>query len=307
MSTPRLSVALCTHQPRPDFLARTLAALRAQSLPVAQWELLLIDNGSAPPLAPDLAWHPAARVLREETLGLTLARLRAFREARAEIVVLVDDDNVLAPEYLAEALRIADGWPQLGTWGGQTVAEFETPPPEWASPYLWLAIREFKGDRWSNVPFTGDAMPFGAGLCIRRQVAAAYGALVQRDPQRQALDRTGAQLLGCGDTDLVLTSCDLGLGNGVFEALKLVHLIPARRLEEGYLLELVESTTYSSTLLQGLRGPAPRSPSRAQRLLEFYQAWRLPARARRFARARRRGFDRALRQLESLQKTRPDT
>jgi hypothetical protein len=56
----KLSVIICTHNPRPDYLARTLDALRLQTTGMAEWELLLIDNGSHPAVAAltSLTWHP---------------------------------------------------------------------------------------------------------------------------------------------------------------------------------------------------------------------------------------------------------
>jgi glycosyltransferase involved in cell wall biosynthesis len=294
MTASQISVAICSHNPREDYLARTIEGLRNQTFSKDFWELIVIDNQSSPAIDLDLTWHPRGRIIREETLGLTPARLRAFREATASVILLVDDDNVLFNDYLEQALKLGDAWPQLGAWGGQTIAEFEEKPPEWAKPYLWLAIRELDRDQWSNVPFSGDAMPFGAGICVRREVAEAYAQLVQNDPARKILDRTGNKLLGCGDTDLVLTAYDFGYGTATFEALKLTHLIPKNRIEENYLLQLVESTTYSVTLLKALRGFAQPKPSRAQRLLEWYQSMHLDARARKFESRRRRGFEAAL-------------
>lgn len=294
MSEHRLSVAICTHNPRADYLARTIEGLRQQTFPKERWELLIVDNRSSPSIDLNLAWHPDARVIREDTLGLTPARLRAFRESASPVIVLVDDDNVLSPDYLEQADKIGNSWPQLGTWGGQTIPEFETAPPEWAKPYLWLAIRELSKDQWSNVPFSGDAMPFGAGICVRRSVADAYLELISNDPARKAMDRAGNKLLGCGDTDLVLTGYDVGYGSGTFVGLELTHLIPKGRLEEEYLFQLVESTTYSVTLLKALRGLAPTVPSRSQKLLEWYQSLRLDQRTRRFEQARRRGFETAV-------------
>ncbi|HTB63408.1 MAG TPA: glycosyltransferase family A protein, partial [Opitutales bacterium] len=91
----QISVLVCTHNPRADFMQRTLAALRAQTLLPYQWELIVIDNASQWPVARefDFSWHPHARVVVESTLGLTPARLRAIREATAELLVFVDDDN----------------------------------------------------------------------------------------------------------------------------------------------------------------------------------------------------------------------
>jgi glycosyltransferase involved in cell wall biosynthesis len=45
-----VSVILCTHNPRPDYLDRVLASLRGQTLPAEQWEFLLVDNASRQPL-----------------------------------------------------------------------------------------------------------------------------------------------------------------------------------------------------------------------------------------------------------------
>src|SRR4051794_9281864 len=131
MKGPELSVILCTHNPRSAFLAETLAGLRAQSLEMGRWELIVVDNASHPPLAPDLTWHPEARTIREDRVGLTLARLCGFRAAKGELFVLVDDDNVLAPDYLALALDLAVKWPLLGAWGGQCMGRFKREPEPW--------------------------------------------------------------------------------------------------------------------------------------------------------------------------------
>src|SRR5260221_12668969 len=113
------SVIICTHNPRPDYLRRVLDALRAQTLPKEQWELLLIDNASKEPLAWawDLSWHPQARNLREDEPGLTPARLRGIRESTSNLLLFVDADNVLAPDNLAVALRLGSLHPHFGDLG----------------------------------------------------------------------------------------------------------------------------------------------------------------------------------------------
>jgi len=72
-----------------------------------------------------------ARVVREEKLGLTHARVRGFEEAKGGIVVMVDDDNVLRPDYLEKAVEIMDRNPLLGAIGGKALPEYEIEPPEW--------------------------------------------------------------------------------------------------------------------------------------------------------------------------------
>lgn len=297
-----ISVITCTHNPRPEYLDRTLSALKAQSLSVEQWELLVIDNASDRPLAAglDLSWHPGARVIREDQLGLTPARLRGIREAGTEVLVFVDDDNVLDADYLAIALKISQEWSMLGAWGGQCLPEFEQDPPEWTHRFWeFLGIRMFDQDRWSNLP-QWEATPIGAGLCVRKAVAVAYGSSVLTNPNRAALDRQGNLLLGCGDMDLAYTACDMGLGIGIFTALKLFHLMPPARLEEAYLLKMVEQSVYSRVMLNFLRGNLSTQLSWKETLklllpLTLYpKHWFLTSQQRRFMQANNRGYKQAM-------------
>ena len=69
----------------------------------------------------DLPSAPSVRVVREDKLGLTHARVRGFQEAQGEIVVMVDDDNVLKPDYLERAIKILEKYPQLGAVGGKEI------------------------------------------------------------------------------------------------------------------------------------------------------------------------------------------
>jgi len=144
--TPEITVILPAHNPDPGRLRQALLGLRAQTLPPASWETLLVDNASA--RFPDAAWLEACApaglaVLKEPELGLSAARRRGFLGAAGRIAVLVDDDNVLAPGYLAEVLRVFDAHPRVGAAGGRSSPEFEAEPPAWAREFLpLLALRD---------------------------------------------------------------------------------------------------------------------------------------------------------------------
>lgn len=297
-----LSVILCTHNPRSDYLAATVEGLRSQTLSTTEWELLVIDNASASGREPaaDLSWHSAARIVREETLGLTPARLRGIREAKGKLLVFVDDDNVLAPDFLETARRIAAEKPFLGSWSGQCLPVFEEEPPEWTRRY-WgnLVIREFDRDVWSNLPRLGETMPCGAGLCVRREVAVAYLRLHEEGKRAFQFDRTGDSLVSGGDNDLAACACDLGLGVGLVSALKLNHLIPPGRLTVDYLARLAEGIQFSTILLDYERGVPTAPPSRLRRLYESVHHQFLPEPHRAVQRAWIRGRRRALDHLVS--------
>src|SRR5258705_5151124 len=87
-----LSVIICAHNPRLQYLQRVFDGLRSQTVELAQWELLLVDNASTVPLAEsiDLTWHPSARHLREMTLGAAWSRLRGITEAGGEFFIFGD-------------------------------------------------------------------------------------------------------------------------------------------------------------------------------------------------------------------------
>jgi glycosyltransferase involved in cell wall biosynthesis len=306
-----LSVIICTHNPRRDYLEKVLSSLRFQTLSKDQWELLLIDNASDKLLASeiDLSWHPRSRYVREDELGLTPARLRGIAEASAKILVFVDDDNVLAPNYLEVTLQISKDYPFIGAWGGQILPEFEAPPPEWTKPYWgYLAIREVQRDQWSNLLNQLDTTPYGAGVCIRKVVAEQYATNAKHHPVRLKLGRKGASSKGdiplsCEDIDMAYTACDLGFCTGVFAALKLTHLIPENRLTKDYLSRLVKGATYSRIILESLRNQLPTPPDRSlkARLSEFYKLRKMLPQQRQLYKAKKQAAAMAAQKIFSAQ------
>jgi glycosyltransferase involved in cell wall biosynthesis len=255
------SVIICTHNPRPDYFARVLDGLRNQTLPLHKWELLIVDNASRLPLASiwDISWHPNARHILESELGLSWARQRGIQEASSDLIIFVDDDNVLDQTYLAEAIKIQQEWPSLGVWGSGCVrGECEVEPPERLRS--WLPVQELTAPRWSNLAscelealFASQqlthAVPMGAGLCVRKEVAIAYSQFLEQS-SLQITDRQGASLLCGGDIEISFVCCSHGLGIGMFPKLGLTHLIPQHRVSQEYFVRLAEGCCLSVSLLQ---------------------------------------------------------
>jgi glycosyltransferase involved in cell wall biosynthesis len=302
-----LSVVICSHNSRVDYLQRVLNALCTQTLPKDQWELLIVDNASERLLAKewDLSWHPLARHVREDELGLTPARLRGIAEAAGELLVFVDDDNVLEQDYLETALTIAQAHPFLGAWGGTIRGEFEIEPEERARPLLgYLALREFSGPLWTNNPGDALAHPSGAGLCVRSSVAKEYAKQVTADPRRRKLGRIGELLSSGEDYDLIETTCDLGMGFGNFPALTMTHLIPRDRLQFNYLVRLMQGCTGSGVILRYLRaGIVPPEPNRLRVTARFL--FKYPAEGRHQARIFKAERDAVRRGIQSVRELPP--
>jgi hypothetical protein len=220
------------------------------------------------------------------------AKVRGILDAKGELLVFVDDDNVLSPEYLAETLIISRDHPRLGVWGGSAIGEYESPPPAWLKPYEHIiSVREITRDAWSNIPAMEEPWVIGAGMVVRREPAQAYAELVMSGPRRLMMGRKRASIMIAEDIDLILSVCDQGLGRGVFRSLRLHHLIPAERCEPGYLWNLAKCNAASMELIRMFRskGAKVSSSSPLVRALEWARELRLPPHAKRYARAVRQG------------------
>ncbi len=240
-----ISVIIPTHNPHRGRFGRTLAGLRGQTLPAADWEVILVDNGSSPPVAPIILKESGLanlRLVAEPQLGLTHARRCGSAAAGGQFLVLVDDDNVLNPDYLAQVARLFLAHPHVGAIGGRSVPEFERAPESW--------VREFEGllacRDLGMVPLVSQGLrnpatrrneypafaPIGAGMSLRREAMLAWMA---DSAAKNITDRRGDELTSGGDNDIILTLMHHGWEVAYFPELSLTHLIPASRLSVDYL------------------------------------------------------------------------
>jgi glycosyltransferase involved in cell wall biosynthesis len=298
-----VSAVIPAHDPDPGRLRRTLQALKAQSLPAHYFETVVVNNASS--RFPDEAFFSEFTtnrfsIVEEKRLGLTAARLAGFAASRGAIIVLVDDDNVLASNYLAVALQIGRDFPHLGAWSGNVELAFEPgaipPPALWRS---YLAERSTPAAVWSNDPGHNASTPWGAGMCVRRSLADAYRTHCAADAARLKLDLRGRELIYGGDTDIAFFGCGIGFGKGVFPQLHVRHLIAPERCETAYLLRAVEGHAYSEWLHHWvLHGEVPNGATGwGERAKRFGRLLFTEPRARATERAREAGHRRAAREL----------
>jgi len=282
----KLTVVIPTHNPSLERLRATLHGLQAQTLPADRWETLVVDNASTtfPSTADYSDVQPGnLRVIREPKLGLTAARRCGLRATEAEFAVLVDDDNVLAPDYLENVLGIFTAHPRLGVAGGKLVPHFAIEPPAWTREFFpLLALRDLgpseivssglrpAGASHNEYPAYA---PVGAGMALRQAAWQAW--LGARDHDAGALsDRRGDALTSSGDNDIVLCAMRSGWEVGYFPQLTLTHLIPATRLEVDYLARLNRGIQKSWMQVLALHDACPWPPlSPAGVALRKSKAW----------------------------------
>jgi glycosyltransferase involved in cell wall biosynthesis len=88
---------------------RLLSQLTSQTLPPDVFETIVVDDGSTEPVATVLRSHTfpyALTVLRSEHVGAAAARHRGLQRAVGEIIVVVDDDVQIGPDFLARHLEM---------------------------------------------------------------------------------------------------------------------------------------------------------------------------------------------------------
>jgi GT2 family glycosyltransferase len=107
---PAVSVILATYN-RGPLLVRLLRQLAAQEFPMADLEVVVVDDGSKEPAAS--AVEPVRKelpykleVIRQANAGAASARQRAARAATGAILIILDDDMQVEPWFVAEHVRL---------------------------------------------------------------------------------------------------------------------------------------------------------------------------------------------------------
>jgi glycosyltransferase involved in cell wall biosynthesis len=269
--TEQLSVIIPTYNPNTARLNKTLKALQEQTLPLSQWELIIVNNNSTSPVEADFSWHPKGTMVNEANQGLTYARIKGFKTAKNSLIVLVDDDNVLDKNYLENLAAIFGRHARLGAIGGKSIPIFETPPPGWLNEFYGnLALRDLgdeeKIESWRNL--YPHYAPIGAGMAIRREALTKYINKIENQ-QNIITDRSGTSLASGGDNDMVLGILKSGWEVGYFPQLLLHHIIPKERMDVAYLARLLNNTNNSWVKLLHSHGINP---------WKKIPAWTLPLR-----------------------------
>jgi len=166
-----ISVIVCCYNSS-EVIAPTIAALSKQEVPPeVGYEVILVDNNCTDDtvqLAKN-AWRDTCyplRVVREREPGLIHARKAGVRTARYDIILFVDDDNLLHPDWLRKLHHLYQRMPRLGAIGGYNEAFLRGGKPAWFERYQRIYAC---GPRAPDSGLNPRKI-FGAGLSFRTQV-----------------------------------------------------------------------------------------------------------------------------------------
>jgi glycosyltransferase involved in cell wall biosynthesis len=103
----KISVVIATFN-RGRLLLDLLQGLAVQTLPPGDFEVIVVDDGSKEPVRPliEAARFPFdLTILEQPNAGPAAARHRGILRAKGDVVVVLDDDMLVDPGFLAEHLR----------------------------------------------------------------------------------------------------------------------------------------------------------------------------------------------------------
>ena len=168
-----------------DVLPRCVEALERSVVPCAEWDLVVVDDGSTDGSG---AWAEArglkVRRVEHGPKGPAAARNLGAEGARGEVVVFVDADVCLAPDALGRFGRLFEARPDLGAAFG--VYDDRPDVPGFFSQYRNLY------HRYVHLRGNGPAETFWAGCgAVRREVFEACGTFDEvryRRPQVEDID-----------------------------------------------------------------------------------------------------------------------
>lgn len=268
---PSVSVIVCTHNPRPVVLDWVLTSLDCQSLGRHRFEVIVVDNNSATPLDQEALRGNRSlslRVVREPMLGLTHARCTGIQEAQADLLVFVDDDNYFLPDYLEQALAIAERQPDIGHFGGIAMPLYEQPISGWQEKFLpSLGIRDNGPEPiTSRLNHWGEWEPIGAGMVCRRPICEQFVEVVRRNELAQLLGRKGTKLMSGEDTLFARIAVDAGYACSYQPSLRLFHFIRSSRVRFRVLARTLYGHGRSYVILEEL-SRRPIEPDKLWRMV----------------------------------------
>ncbi|MBL8599246.1 MAG: glycosyltransferase [Devosia sp.] len=227
-----LSVVVCTLN-RHKHLADCLAALGQQTASAADFEVLVVDNGSTDETAiVAKAWASGAgnrKYIHEPVMGLSKARNTGLRECSGDLVAYTDDDARATPAWVSGIIARFDQLPPtFAALGGEIDPVFESPRPGWLTDGM---LHNYSVSlRWSEVPRTLAAHEWicEANCAYRTEILRRYGGFPER------LGRQGAALLSGENFVNELMRKD-GLQFYFDPTIRVDHLIPSSRLTKAWM------------------------------------------------------------------------
>lgn len=239
--TPLFTIVICTYNGE-NYLDQCLTAIiKLHSLREYVGAVLVVDNNSTDNTKNIILKYAETndliKYVFEERQGLSYAREHAVK-AQTEWVIYVDDDNILDQDWLIQLEKVIREHPRAGVVNGAVIAKpinnlNEQKKAILKAMYKNLACTHIEEPKVSDAPNT---IPMGAGMCVRTDALRR----IEVDGWLNLTGRTKKDFSSGEDTELCERVFSQGYEYASSYKMKLYHLIPDGRLEEKYIVKLVD-------------------------------------------------------------------
>jgi glycosyltransferase involved in cell wall biosynthesis len=190
----QISVVICTRN-RQDLLIQVLQSLCQQTVPVSNYEVLVVDNASTDGTPGVVECFfiqlPYLRYIFVPRLGLSMARNRGWQEAHGEYIAYIDDDSKAPAQWLEIALDVIHR-ENPDMFGGPVYPFYSAPKPAWYKDEYNIAAN---GDRPKQL--VENEYFHGSNMFIRGDVFDLIGGF------DETLGMAGSQLGYAEETDFL--------------------------------------------------------------------------------------------------------
>ncbi len=196
-----ISAVICTYN-REKYIRKALDALAKQTLAVADFEIVIINNNStdysAERIEEFILAHPELHIVfcNEEQQGLSHARNRGIKESSGKLITFLDDDAIAPPDFLEKCVMYFEQKPTMLALGGKIIPEFVDGKPVWYTKYYWGVTGEFDPGNQPGAILYWGKFPCGSNMTFRRDFFDTFGLF---NPN---LGRKGAILLAGEEKEL---------------------------------------------------------------------------------------------------------
>jgi GT2 family glycosyltransferase len=168
---------------RPDLTARCLEVIQHQTMPAAEWEVVVIENEAQPDsILPDPLPANTRRIELPANEGTTGSINRAVVATESRYVLLLNNDVELQPDYLEKLVRALDADSKLGFATGKLLRATQRTHLDGAGDAMLLAgaayrLGHFDRDDGQYDRVTAVLSGCGAAVLYRREVFELCGRL----------------------------------------------------------------------------------------------------------------------------------
>jgi glycosyltransferase involved in cell wall biosynthesis len=174
-----LSIVIPTRN-RARLLQATLASILSQTLSKDNYEVIVVDNGSSDNTRAVCEDYDTRFVnftyLFDARPGLHIGRNLGFLTAKSKILVYVDDDIEVAPDWLISIKNTFESDQDIALVGGNILPNWETPPPQWIKNW-WGKTNKIPVFSIINLGKIAKEISsfdvYGCNFSVKREIVAA--------------------------------------------------------------------------------------------------------------------------------------